>query len=67
MARKIELLSPSVKDGGRSPQNCEYPWIAQDGTVTAPAEHKFDFSMLFDRSGVALLKIIRQAAREFQS
>ena len=66
LARKIELLNPAVKDGGRSPQNCEYPWLAQDGSAMAPADHKFDFSMLFDRAGIALLKIIRQAAIELQ-
>jgi hypothetical protein len=26
LAREIELLSPAVKDGGRRPDNCEYPW-----------------------------------------
>jgi hypothetical protein len=67
LARKIELLSPAVKAGGRSPQNCEYPWLAADGvSVTAPADHRFDFSMLFDKAGVALLKIVRQAAVELQ-
>jgi hypothetical protein len=66
LARKIELLNPAVKDGGRSPQNCEYPWAAQDGSVTAPADHKFDLSLVFDRAGVALLKIIRQVAMEMQ-
>jgi len=66
LARKIELLSPAVKAGGRSPQNCEYPWIASTGSVTAPADHRFDFSMLFDKAGVALLKIVRQAAVDLQ-
>ena len=66
LARRIELLSPSVKGGGRSPQNCEYPWITQDGTIIAPADHKFDFTILFEKAGVALLKIIRQAAMELQ-
>jgi hypothetical protein len=66
LARKIELLNPAVRDGGRSPQNCEYPWVADDGSVSAPADHKFDFSMLFDRAGITLLKIIRQVAIELQ-
>ena len=66
LARKIELLNPAVRDGGRSPQNCEYPWPAQDGSIIAPADHKFDFAILFDRSGVALLKILRQVAIELQ-
>lgn len=29
LARKIELLNPAVKDGGRSPQNCDGPGHAQ--------------------------------------
>jgi hypothetical protein len=66
LARKIELLSPSVKDGGRSTQNCEYPWLADNGSVVAPADHKFDFSILFSRSGVTLLKIIRRATEDLQ-
>jgi hypothetical protein len=66
LARKIELLSPAVKAGGRSPQNCEYPWIASDGSVRAPADHPFEFSILFDKAGVALLKIVRQAAADLQ-
>ena len=53
LARKIELLSPAVRDGGRSPQNCEYPWLAADGSVTAPADHRFEFSILFEPAGVA--------------
>jgi hypothetical protein len=66
LARKIELLNPAVQDGGRSPQNCEYPWVAPDGSITAPADHKFDFTILFDRAGVVLLKIIRQVALDLQ-
>lgn len=66
LARKIELLNPSVRDGGRSPQNCEYPWVAQDGSIISPADYKFEFSILFERAGVALLKIIREAATELQ-
>lgn len=66
LARKIELLNPAVRDGGRSPQNCEYPWMAADGSVIAPADHPFDFSMLFEKAGITLLKVVRQAAVELQ-
>src|SRR5207237_7501812 len=52
LARKIELLNPAIKAGGRSPQNCEYPWVAPDGSVTAPADHRFEFSMLFETAAV---------------
>jgi hypothetical protein len=37
LARRIELLNPAVQDGGNVPENCEYPWPAPDGSVTAPA------------------------------
>jgi len=67
LAKKIELLSPSAKDGGRSPENCEYPWLSHDGSrVTAPADHKFDFDILYEKAGIALLKIVRQVATELQ-
>jgi hypothetical protein len=66
LARKIELLSPAVKGGDRSPRNCEYPWPASDGSVIAPADYKFDFSPLFDPAGIRLLKLMRLAAAELQ-
>ena len=67
LARRIELLNPAVRDGGRSPENTEYPWLAPDGvSVTAPADYPFDFSILFAKAGVTLLKIVRLAALELQ-
>lgn len=67
LARKIELLSPSVRDGGRSPQNCEYPWLAADGiSVVAPSDHRFDFSELFEPAGTTLLKVLRSACEDLQ-
>jgi hypothetical protein len=66
LARKIELLNPAVQDGGQSLENCEYPWQIRDGSVIAPADHKFEFSALFERAGVALLKIVRQVSLQLQ-
>lgn len=67
LARKIELLNPAVLDGGRSPENAEYPWLAPDGvSVIPPVDHHFEFSILFEKAGVTMLKIIRQAAIELQ-
>src|SRR5207302_420601 len=40
LAREIELLHPSVDDGGKRPDNCEYPW-QQGDQVYVPAEWKF--------------------------
>jgi hypothetical protein len=67
LARQIELLSPAVRDGGRSPQNCEYPWVASDGSVVAPADQTFGFSLLFERAGITLLKVMRQAAEDLKA
>jgi hypothetical protein len=67
LARKIELLNPAVRDGGQVPENCEYPWVVPDGSVVAPADYKFEFNVLFERAGITLLKIIRQAASELQT
>ncbi len=66
LARKIELLNPAVQDGGRSPQNCEYPWAAPSGQIIAPADHKFEFNELFEPAGVTLLKIMRQVSAKLQ-
>lgn len=67
LARKIELLNPAVRDGGRSPQNCEYPWERGDGSIIAPADHSFDFSILFEPAGTTLLKILHQLAAELRA
>ena len=37
LAQEIEVLAPAVDRGGRRPDNCEYPWEADDGkTALAP-------------------------------
>lgn len=65
LARQIELLAPAVDDAGRTPSNCEYPWAASDGQIIIPAEHQFGFTLLYERSGRTLLKLLRQAADEY--
>jgi len=60
LAREIELLAPAVDDGGRRPDNCEYPWELPDGAIRAPAEHTFpNLSLLDAPNGFTLLKIVR--------
>jgi hypothetical protein len=39
LAREIELLSPAVDDGGRRPDNCEYPWEDTGKKLWIPAEY----------------------------
>jgi hypothetical protein len=64
LARRIELLAPSVDDGGRIPANCEYPWVAPDGSVRAPCDHHFAIDLLYDRAGRHLLKVVHTAITE---
>ncbi|CAA9380026.1 MAG: hypothetical protein AVDCRST_MAG64-584 [uncultured Phycisphaerae bacterium] len=61
LARKIELLAPAVKGGGTYPANCEYPWVASDGTVKVPAEHNFELDLLHEAAGRHLLKVLYSA------
>ena len=64
LARKIELLAPSVTAGGVQPDNCEYPWVAADGSVRVPAEHNFQFDLLYEPAGRHLMKILYTAVDE---
>lgn len=61
MAREIELLAPAVDDGGRRPDNCEYPWEA-GSQVVVPAQHRFHgLSVLKSPTGSEFLKLLRLA------
>ncbi len=61
LARKIELLAPAVRGGGAHPANCEYPWIATDGTLRVPAEHNFQIDLLHEGAGRHLIKVLHSA------
>jgi hypothetical protein len=62
LAREIELLSPSVDDGGKRPDNCEYPWEDGHGKLWIPAEyHFFTNQLLLERHGRNVLKLIAAA------
>jgi hypothetical protein len=61
IAREIELLSPSVKDGGRRKDNCEYPWVS-GGVLCVPADWPFsNLNLLTETGGRNILKRIREA------
>ena len=63
-AREIELLSPSVEDDGRRPDNCEYPWQDASGQIRLPVDYSFPIEQLLqERHGRTLLKLIRTAIR----
>jgi len=64
LCRRIELLHPQVDEGGAVPSNCEYPWIDTDGAVVSPADYNFDLSLLHEKAGGTLLKIMRIAISE---
>jgi hypothetical protein len=64
LARQIEKLHPQVDDAGRAPSNCVYPWVGADGEVVAPADHPFDLTLLHEKAGTTLLRIMSAAADE---
>jgi hypothetical protein len=64
LAREIELLSPAVDDGGKRPDNCEYPWEDGMGNVWIPAEYQFSATQLLSQpQGGKVLELIRMAIR----
>lgn len=64
ISREIELLSPAVRDGGRRPDNCEYPWEDQAGRVHAPLDWTFSASQLIDQPvGRTFLKLVGEAIK----
>ena len=67
LARQIELLAPSVDDAGGVPANCEYPWVSQTGEITVPAQHNFGLTLLHEKAGMTLLKVLRSTIDELLS
>lgn len=64
LCREVDLLHPQVDDGGRRPDNVEYPWQAQ-GSSYVPAEFTFPLaSNLYKNPGPALLKAAVQLTRD---
>jgi hypothetical protein len=64
LCREIDLLHPQVNDGGRRPDNVEYPWEDRGANVV-PAEFKFALAgKLYKNPGPALLKAAVQLTHE---
>lgn len=62
LAREIELLAPAVKQAGKRPDNCEYPWEDANGRLHTPLDWSFHPSELIVLpTGPATLKLIRRA------
>jgi len=66
LAREVDLLAPAVDDGGRRPDNCEYPWEDAGGALHLPAGHGFEAlgTLHRHRAGATFLKIVAAAAAE---
>ena len=65
LAQEIELLSPSVDRNGQRPDNCEYPWEEQDGSIFSPLDWSFQPAHLLTApAGRTFLKIVRQAINQ---
>ncbi|MDB5310976.1 MAG: hypothetical protein JWO38_5178 [Gemmataceae bacterium] len=61
IAREVELLSPSVADGGKREDNCEYPWADGEG-LYIPVEWAFpNLNLLTEPAARNILKRIRDA------
>ncbi len=62
LAREVELLSPSVDDGGKRPANCEYPWVDAADQLHVPATDAFpNLAALDSHMGAVFLKLLRAA------
>lgn len=62
LAREIELLAPAVDDGGRRPDNCEYPWEDEGGNIHVPFEHSFSaLGLVAGPAGRTFLKLVGEA------
>jgi hypothetical protein len=58
LCREIDLLHPQVDDGGRRPDNVEYPWAFAGGVAIAPASWTFPIQAhLYTRTGKSLRKV----------
>jgi hypothetical protein len=64
LAEQIERLAPANDAGGTAPSNCEYPWTGSDRDVVVPARHNFGISLLHERAGRTLIKVLRMAAAQ---
>lgn len=62
LAQEIELLAPAVRRGGQRPDNCEYPWPDDRGSIRSPLDWSFaPARLLLAPAGKTLLKLIRVA------
>lgn len=66
LAREIELLSPAVDAGGQRLDNCEYPWLLNNGSIRVPAEHRFLLvELLKQANSRSALRMIEDAIEHY--
>ena len=60
--------TPISDDPVSSPRISDDPVLpcSPEGSITAPADHPFAFTLLFEKAGVTLLKVMRQSAADLQ-
>lgn len=64
ICREVDLLHPQVHDGGRRPDNVEYPWTS-NGQNFIPSAHRFPLARrLYTHPGPLLLKAAVQLTRD---
>lgn len=67
LAQEIEMLAPAIKRGGQRPDNCEYPWEDDAGTIHSPLDWTFSPArLLLSPAGRTFLKLIRVAIARLQ-
>ncbi len=61
LSGEIEILSPAMDRAGQRPDNCEYPWDA-DNKVLSPLDHQFFPTQLLTAAfGRTFLKLLRRS------
>jgi hypothetical protein len=64
LCQELDFLAPATDDAGQRPDNCEYPWLTDDGkgkqSIVVPAQHSFAILELLEWSEArALLKCVK--------
>ena len=62
-AKEIDALHPSVNREQR-PDNCEYPWVADDRLIV-PATFRFALETMLTQDGAQFLKFVSTVINEF--
>jgi hypothetical protein len=64
LCREIDLLHPQIDDGGRRPDNSEYPWTGRGGDTLVPSQWTFPIARrLHSHTGRLLMKAAKALTR----